>query len=111
MNTAQAICRMREVIRRQHKALSTEECYVFWLRRYLTALREMPEGLASEKKLEQSPTDLARRRDVSASTQNQAFNAILFFYRQVLAQPIGNVDTLRAERPVPERHAPTVADR
>src|ERR1035438_653347 len=106
MNTSQAICRMREVIRRQHKALSTEEGYVFWLRRYLTALREMPEGLSSEKKLEQFPTDLARRRDVSASTQDQAFNAILFFYRQVLAQPMGNVDALRAKRPVPECHAP-----
>ena len=72
MNTAQAIRRMREVIRRQHKALSTEKGYVFWLRRYLTALREMPEGLSSQKKLEQFLTDLARRRDVSASTQNQA---------------------------------------
>jgi len=35
----------------------------------------------------------------SASTQNQAFNAILFFYREVLAQPIGNVNALRAKRP------------
>jgi hypothetical protein len=40
MNTAQAIRRMREVIRRQHKA--------FWLRRYMAALREMPEGLFLE---------------------------------------------------------------
>jgi hypothetical protein len=63
---------MREGIRRPHKALSTDEGYVFWLRRYLTALREMPEDLASEQKLEQFLTDLARRREVSASTQNQA---------------------------------------
>ena len=47
MNTSQAICREREVLRRQHKALSTEDCYIFWLRRYMTALREMPEGLSS----------------------------------------------------------------
>jgi len=65
---------MREVIRRQHKALSTEDSYVFWLRRYMTALREMPQDLSSEKKLEQFLTDLARYRDVSASTQNQALN-------------------------------------
>jgi len=68
MNTTQAICRMREVIRRQHKALSTEDSYVFWLRRYMTALPQMPEGLSSEKKLEQFLTDLARHRDVSANT-------------------------------------------
>src|ERR1019366_10801843 len=110
MNTSQAICRMREVIRRQPKALFTEECYVFWLRRYLTALREMPEGLSSEKKLETFLTDLARRRDVSASTQNQALNAILYFYREVLGQTIGNVNALRAQRPVQMRHAPTVAE-
>lgn len=53
---------MREVIRRQHKALSTEDSYVFWLRRYMTALRQMPKGLSSEKKLEQFLTDLARHR-------------------------------------------------
>ena len=86
MNTSQAISREREVLRRQHKALSTEDCYIFWLRRYMTALREMPDGLSSEKKLEQFLTDLACRRDISASTQNQALNAILFFYREVLGQ-------------------------
>ena len=52
MNTSQAIGRMREVIRRQRKALSTEDSYVFWLRRYMTALRQMPKDLSSQKKLE-----------------------------------------------------------
>jgi len=66
---------MREVIRRQHKALSTEDSYIGWLRRYIRALRDMPEGLSSEKKVEQFLTDLARHRDLSASSQNQAFNA------------------------------------
>jgi hypothetical protein len=44
----------------------------FWLLRYMMALREMPEGLSSEQKLERFLTDLTRYRDVSASTQNQA---------------------------------------
>jgi integron integrase len=110
MNTTQAIDRMRQVIRRQHKALSTEDAYVFWLRRYMQALRDMPADLPSEKKLEQFLTDLARHRDLAASTQNQAFNAVLYFYREVLGQSLGNVDALRAKRPVHERHAPTVAE-
>jgi hypothetical protein len=38
MNTTQAIQRLRDVIRRQHKALSTEESYVSWLRRYMAAI-------------------------------------------------------------------------
>lgn len=108
MSPSQAICRVREVIRRQHKALATEDSYTFWLRRYMAALPEMPRDLSSEKKLEKFLTDMALHRDVSASTQNQALNAILFFYREVLGQSIGNVNALRAKRPVQERHAPTV---
>ena len=77
MNTVQAILRLRQVIRRQHKALATEESYAFWLRRYLAAINQMPDTLASNKKLEQFLTDLACRHHVSASTQNQALNAIL----------------------------------
>jgi len=70
----------------------------------------MPSTLTSEKKLERFLTDLARRHDVSASSQNQALNAILFFYREVLGQTVGNVNALRAKRPVHARHAPTLAD-
>jgi hypothetical protein len=65
------------VIRLQHKALSTEQTYVFWLRRYIRALYAMPKELTSEKKVERFLTDLARKQDVSGSSQNQAFNAIL----------------------------------
>ena len=110
MNSTNAIERLREVLRRQHKALSTEECYVFWLRRYMAVLPTMPLGLSSEAKLERFLTELACRHNVSASTQNQAFNAILFFYREVLAELIGRVSALRAKRPVHERHAPTVTE-
>ena len=59
----------------------------------------MPSELPSEKKLERFLTDLARCHDVSASSQNQALNAILFFYREVQRQTIGNINSLRAKRP------------
>jgi site-specific recombinase XerD len=108
MNTTQAIQRLRDVIRRQHKALSTEESYVSWLRRYMAAIRQMPNSLPSEKKVECFLSDLARRRDVAASTQNQAFNAIAFFYKDVLGTPLQEVDAPRATRPAHLRHAPTV---
>ena len=107
MTDSQAICRVREVIRRQHKALATEDCYTFWLRRYMMASPEMPGELSSEKKLERFLTDMARQRDVSASSQNQTFNAIHFFYREVLGQSIDNVNALRAKPPVRERRAPS----
>jgi integron integrase len=101
MNTQQAVQRLREVVRRQHKAISTESSYVFWLRRYSGVL-------TSEQKLERFLTELARDRCVSAVSQNQAFNAILFFYRDVLGQPLQDVIALRATRPARMRTAPSI---
>jgi integrase len=110
MKKSQAIERLRQVIRRQHKALATEDSYVFWVGRYITSLANIPPELPSEQKLEIFLTGLALRHNVAASTQNQAFNAVLFFYKEVLARPLGNVNALRAKRPVHERHAPSVTD-
>jgi len=78
MNLPYAIERLRDVLRRQHKSLSTEDSYVYWLGHYVTALNTMPSSLLSEQKLENFLTHLARHRGLAASTQNQAFNAILF---------------------------------
>ena len=110
MHAKEAIQRTREVIRRQHKALATEDTYVHWLRRYISALQGIPPTLTSEQKLERFLTQLALTRDVAASTQNQAFNAIAFFYKDVLGTPLHDVDALRATRPVHLRHAPTLTE-
>jgi hypothetical protein len=80
MNTVQALERMRAVIRRQHKTLATEQTYLHWLRHYIAALGRMPKTFTSEQKLEHFLTELAVKKHVAAATQNQAFNAILFFY-------------------------------
>jgi len=45
----------------------------------VTVLETMPTSLPGEQKLENFLTHLARNRNLSASTQNQAFNAMLFF--------------------------------
>jgi integron integrase len=110
MNPTEATQKMRAVIRRQHKSMATEDSYVGWLRRYMGAVRQMPEALTSEQKLERFLTDLALRSGVAASTQNQAFHAIRFFYGEVLQKPLKEVDALRAQRPAHLRHAPTVEE-
>ncbi len=43
-------------------------------------------------------TDLAVEGKVSASTQNQAFNAILLLYKEVLGQPLENIQAFRAKQ-------------
>jgi integron integrase len=110
MNLVLAIEQLRCVLRRQHKALATESSYIFWLRRFAKALDRMPQSLSSEQKLEGFLTGLARHQDVAASTQNQALNAILFFYKEVLGKPLQGIDSLRARRPARMRHAPTVPE-
>lgn len=49
---------------------------------------------------------VATIQDVSASTQNQAFCALLFLYREALGGTLGKVDSLRAKKPVHLRYAP-----
>ena len=83
MNTEKAIETMTDVIRRKHFTLSTEQCYCAWLRRYCDFMVKFPAHISSEQKLERFLTALAKK-DMSASTQNQAFNAIFFFYKEVM---------------------------
>lgn len=99
-----------QVMRRQHKSLSTERSYIGWIRRYFQFCYTLPDGLTSEQKMERYLTHLAQQFDVAAATQNHAFNAILFFYRQVLRVDLKNIDALRATRPEHVRHAPSVED-
>jgi hypothetical protein len=98
MNLTIAVECLRDVLRRQHLALATESNYVHWLRQYMTALNSMPAALSSEQKLEHFLTGLARHRDLSADSQNQAFNAVLYFYKEVLRQPLQGVDAMRVKR-------------
>jgi len=108
VNAEQAIGRLRDVVRRQHKAISTESTYVFWLRRYMLAIPRYPEEFTSEHKLERFLTELARDRGISAVSQNQAFNAILFLYRDVLGHLDKSYSAGRATAPpTPPRHQPT----
>jgi len=53
-----------------------------------------------------------RRIDVDERprSQNQAFNAILFFYKDVLGHPLQGVDALRVTRPPHMRHAPSIGE-
>ena len=109
MNVEQAIQKLCQILRLQHKAWATESAYVYWLRRYINSIPHMPPALISRQKAEFFLTRLACHNEVTASTQNQALNGILFFYKDVPDQPIQGVDALRAKRPARVRHAPTLA--
>lgn len=77
MKQSQAIDKFRSYMRLKHLALFTEQSYLAWLARYMRFLAgEAVEGMTGERKVEAFLSHLARQ-DVSASTQNQAFNALV----------------------------------
>ena len=74
----------RERMRTRHLALRTEQAYLQWLERYVAFHeRRHPRELGAPE-VEQFLTHLAVHRKVSAATQNQALQALLFIYRHVL---------------------------
>lgn len=74
----------REKIRTRHLALRTEQAYLQWMRRYVKFHgRKHPRNMGPAE-VEAFLTHLAVDAKVGASTQNQALQALLFLYRQVL---------------------------
>jgi len=90
---------VKEVMRLRHYSIRTEQCYCDWIRRYVKFHRmRVREDLGSGAvKVGMLLSDLAVNGHVSASTQNQAFNALLFLYREILRQPFENVQAVRAK--------------
>lgn len=90
---------MVRVIRLRHLSLSTEKTYLGWLRDFYRFVQGAdPAGLTS-KSVRDYLTHLAVERKVAASTQNQAFNGLLFFFRHVLNKDFADMaQGLRAKR-------------
>lgn len=99
----------REKMRTRHMAYRTEQTYLQWMRRYVMFHdRRHPRDLGPAA-VEQFLTHLAVERKVSASTQSQALQALLFLYRHVLEQDLPWLDNVtRATRP---RRLPVVLSR
>jgi integron integrase len=89
---------LRALLRVRHYSRSTEACYVGWSRRYILFHQKRHPREMGTREVEQFLTHLAVQGKVSASTQNQALNALVFLYQQVLHQPLGTLDAVRARR-------------
>jgi len=97
---------LREAIRIKHYSYSTEKTYVHWAKRYILFHNKRHPAEMGASEIEAFLSHLALEANVSASTQNQAFNAILFLYRNVLKIELTTpVYVLRAKR---SQHLPTV---
>lgn len=90
---------VKQAMRLKHYALRTEECYTQWIRRFIFFHGKRHPRDMGAAELELFLGHLAVKGHVSASTQNQALNAIVFLYRDVLEIELGRLDAVRARRP------------
>ncbi len=106
---SQFLEQVRHVIRRKGYSIRTEEAYVSWIKRFILFHNKRHPKEMGPSEVEAFLTHLAVDLNVAPSTQNQALQAILFLYREVLHQPLEvSLDFLRAKRP---KRLPTVLTR
>jgi integrase len=100
---------MREAIRTRPYSYRTEEAYTGWIRRFTLFHNKRHPAEMGKAEIEQFLTALTVKRNVAASTRNQALAAILFLYKEVLERDPGWLDdAMRAKRP---RRLPVVLTR
>ncbi len=97
-----------EITLRQY-SLKTLKSYTTWVRRFHAFLKSKSPKLIEWMDAKEFITHLAEKKQVSASTQNQAFNALLFFYRYILKKEYGDFKNIpRAKR---TKYAPAILSR
>lgn len=98
---------VRETLRYYHYARSTEKTYCQWILRYILFYdkKRHPKDMGA-REVERFLSHLASHENLSASTQKQGLNALVFLYRDVLLTPLDNsIAPVRSKR---KRRPPTV---
>src|SRR5262245_1462790 len=88
---------LRDAIQLRHYSIRTEQSYVHWAVRYILFHNKRHPQEMGAPEIEAFLTHLAVARQVSASTQNVALNALVFLYTEVLKREFGTLkDITRA---------------
>jgi len=89
---------MKRIMRLKHLSYRTEQTYLRWLRGFYLFMKPLSPSQLDQDHLKKYLTYLAVDRHVAKSTQNQAFNALLFFYRHVIEKDIGSLGNIVRSR-------------
>jgi site-specific recombinase XerD len=93
--------RVRQCIRLKGYSIRTEKSYVSWIKRFILFHDKRHPKDMGKPEIEAFLTHLVIKRNVASSTQNQAFNAILFLYNHALNVDILQyINLLRSKKPV-----------
>ena len=97
----------RAFMRVRRLSLHTEQSYLYYIGRFVRFHKRRPQEMGS-REVEAYLTHLALHERVAPSTQNVAFHALLYLYREILGVGLENVQALRAQR---RRAVPVVLSR
>jgi Phage integrase, N-terminal SAM-like domain len=92
---------VRELIRIRHYSIRTEQAYVQWIRRFIVFHGKRHPSDMGAPEVAAFLSYLAIQRNVAASTQNQALNALLFLYRDVLKINLPWLEEVRRAQEAP----------
>ncbi len=94
-----AIKALKNEIRLRHYSVKTMKAYSLWAEKLRYFSKEKPPEALGPDDVKRFLTFLAVKKKISASSQNQAFNGLLFFFRNVLKKEFGKTDgVVRAKR-------------
>lgn len=103
------LVRFTTEIRRRGYAYRTEQSYEQWICRFILFCKNTSPEQVGSAEVKAYLDYLVIQRNVSASTQNQALNALVFLYNQVLERELGELEAFaRSKRP---KHLPVVLSR
>jgi len=97
----------RDALRVKHYSARTEDTYASWVKSFILFHNKRHPREMGVDEIGQFLTHLAAEKNVSASTQNQAFSAILFLYRHTLHIELDKA-SLERFRPQRSKSVPTV---
>ena len=100
MSEPKLLDQVRRAVRVRHYSIRTERTYVDWIQRYILFHNKRHPKDMGGPEINAFLSHLATNRNVAASTQNQALNAIIFLYKRVLEIDIAEIgDVIRAKKP------------
>ncbi|MBL9166329.1 MAG: integron integrase [Verrucomicrobiales bacterium] len=89
----------REVFRFYHYSIRTEQSYLFWIRKFIVFHDKKHPKEMGGPEVAMFLSHLASEKNVAPATQAQALNALVFLYRDVLLQPLGDIGEWRQANP------------
>jgi len=105
MKEKRLLDQVRDKIRSKHGSIRTESAYTRWIKQYIFYHNKRHPGEMKEIEIEQFLNHLVLDKNVAPSTKNQAFNALIFLYTEILDIELGEIHSLKSKA---KRKLPTV---